>query len=57
MRECLPDRTITKDEIRGVIWLCDSNKSPGPNEFSFGFVKENWTTLKGDLIKMVKEFR
>lgn len=31
---------FTKEEIREVVWICDSSKSPGPDGFNFYFIKE-----------------
>lgn len=31
---------FTEDEIRRAIWDCESSRSPGPDEFSFGFIKK-----------------
>jgi len=28
---------ISEEEIKEAIWNCDSSKSPGPDEFNFGF--------------------
>lgn len=33
---------FTIDEVKKVIWACDSNKSPGSDGFSFRFIKEDW---------------
>jgi len=33
--------SITKDEIKGVVWQCESTKSPEPNGFNFGFIKQH----------------
>lgn len=47
---------FTEQEIKNAIWSCDSNGSPGPDGFTFGFSKENWNTLKGDIVTMMDDF-
>lgn len=37
---------FTEEEIKGVVWGCDSNKSPGPDGYSFAFIKANWKNMK-----------
>lgn len=52
--------TLTKpfsmEEVKQVIWDCDSYKSPGPDGVSFGFIKEFWNLLKDDLLRFMVEF-
>lgn len=50
------DARFTEDEIKEAIWGCDSNKSPGPDGFSFAFIKENWCNMKGEVMQMMEEF-
>lgn len=35
------EATFTKTEVKAVVWSCDSNKSLGPDDFSFAFFKDN----------------
>ncbi|KAL6563877.1 hypothetical protein OROHE_005117 [Orobanche hederae] len=44
------------EEVKEAIDSFDSNKSPGPDGFNFGFLKEFWDIYKGDLMKMMIEF-
>lgn len=37
---------FTLDEVKQAIWDCDSFKSPGPDDISFGFIKQFWNDLK-----------
>ena len=30
---------ITKEKIKHVVWCCGSDKSPGPDDFNFRFLK------------------
>ncbi|RHN60029.1 putative RNA-directed DNA polymerase [Medicago truncatula] len=44
------------EEVKNAVWDCDSFKSPGPDGISFGFVKEFWDVLKGDVMRFLVEF-
>lgn len=35
---------FSEDEIKRAIWDCDSSRSPGPDSFSFGFIKKCWSS-------------
>jgi hypothetical protein len=43
-------------EVRAAVWDCDSFKSPGPDGVNFGFFKDFWEDLKGDVLRFVSEF-
>jgi hypothetical protein len=49
-------RPFTVDEVKQAVWDCDSNKSPGPDGISFGFLKKFWTDIKVDFLRFVMEF-
>ena len=42
--------------MKQEVWGCDSYKSPGPDDISFGFIKEFWNLLKDDLLRFMVEF-
>nr|GEY54451.1 hypothetical protein [Tanacetum cinerariifolium] len=44
------------DEIKTAVWDCDRNKSPGPNGFSFAFIKKYWDLIKTDILEFVNSF-
>ncbi|GKV14959.1 hypothetical protein SLEP1_g25757 [Rubroshorea leprosula] len=48
---------FTEEEIRKVIWECDSSKAPGPDGFNFRFMKSMWEDIKSEVIGFVKEFQ
>nr|GEV66188.1 RNA-directed DNA polymerase, eukaryota, reverse transcriptase zinc-binding domain protein [Tanacetum cinerariifolium] len=48
------ERSVTYDEIKRSVWDCGTNKSPGPDGFSFDFIRRYWKTQDA---KMVKDFR
>ncbi|GJV69249.1 RNA-directed DNA polymerase, eukaryota [Tanacetum coccineum] len=44
---------ISEQEIRDAIWACGSDKSPGPDGFSFAFYKKYWDTLKPGVLALI----
>lgn len=50
------EAAFTIEEVKNAIWDCDSSSSPGPDGFTFGFFKENWEMVQGDIMKMMDEF-
>nr|GEX58496.1 RNA-directed DNA polymerase, eukaryota [Tanacetum cinerariifolium] len=47
---------ISFDEIRTVVWDCGSQKAPGPDGYSFMFIKKFWELLNHDIHKFVVNF-
>nr|GEY39917.1 RNA-directed DNA polymerase, eukaryota, reverse transcriptase zinc-binding domain protein [Tanacetum cinerariifolium] len=47
---------VTKEELKQAMWDCGSDKSPGPDGFSFGFYRQFWATIENDVFKAVKHF-
>jgi hypothetical protein len=43
-------------EVKVAVWDCDSFKSPGPDGVNFGFFKDFWEELKGDVMRFIYEF-
>ncbi|GKA40794.1 RNA-directed DNA polymerase, eukaryota [Tanacetum coccineum] len=50
------ERDVSNEEIKRAVWDCDSDKSLGPDGFTFEFFKKFWSIVGGDVIKAVKEF-
>ncbi|GJZ74415.1 RNA-directed DNA polymerase, eukaryota [Tanacetum coccineum] len=50
------DSSISPAEIKNAIWDCGSDKSPGPDGFTFAFYKEFWSTIKDDVVNFVQHF-
>ncbi|KAL8498956.1 hypothetical protein ACS0TY_022060 [Phlomoides rotata] len=48
--------SFTEEEVKTAVWACDIDKSPGPYGYSFGFIKECWEDLKGEILDMMSEF-
>jgi hypothetical protein len=49
-------RPFSHEEVHVAVWDYDSYKSPGPNGINFGFLKEFWPELKGDIMRFITEF-
>ncbi|GKE06167.1 RNA-directed DNA polymerase, eukaryota, reverse transcriptase zinc-binding domain protein [Tanacetum coccineum] len=42
--------------IKEAVWNCGGEKAPGPDGFTFKFIKFYWDTVGNDFIDMVKHF-
>jgi hypothetical protein len=49
-------KPFSEAEVKAAIWDCDSFKSPGPDGINFGFYKDFWAELKGDVMRFISEF-
>ncbi|GJX53401.1 hypothetical protein Tco_0281770 [Tanacetum coccineum] len=47
---------VTLKEIKEAVWDCGSSKAPGPDGYSFEFVKKYWGTIQKDLYDFVSLF-
>lgn len=47
---------FTEEEVKAAVWGCDSNKSPGPDGFTFDFIKTNWANMKAEVMQLMREF-
>nr|GFB97613.1 RNA-directed DNA polymerase, eukaryota, reverse transcriptase zinc-binding domain protein [Tanacetum cinerariifolium] len=50
------EREATKEEIKAAVWDCGTDKSPGPDGFSFGFYRHFWSIIEHDVYLAVKHF-
>ena len=50
------ERMETKEELKAAVWDCGTDKSPGPDEFSFGFFRHFWSILEKDVFEVVIHF-
>ncbi|GKA22031.1 RNA-directed DNA polymerase, eukaryota [Tanacetum coccineum] len=50
------ERDVSKDEIKRAVWDCGTDKSPGPDGFTFGFYRRFWYLIENDVYKVVLYF-
>ncbi|GJQ93591.1 RNA-directed DNA polymerase, eukaryota, reverse transcriptase zinc-binding domain protein [Tanacetum coccineum] len=50
------EREVSKQEIKTVVWGCGTDKSPGPDGFSFGFYRHFWPVIEHDVYMAVNHF-
>nr|GEY32107.1 RNA-directed DNA polymerase, eukaryota [Tanacetum cinerariifolium] len=50
------ERMVTKEEVKKAVWDCGSDKSPGPDGFSFSFFRHFWSTIEKDIFETVDCF-
>ncbi|GJX81479.1 RNA-directed DNA polymerase, eukaryota [Tanacetum coccineum] len=43
-------------EIKEAVWDCGSSKAPGPDGFSFAFVKKYWDIIQKDMFDFINSF-
>ncbi|WJX91755.1 hypothetical protein P8452_73482 [Trifolium repens] len=49
-------RPFSMEEIEAVVNDCDGNKSPGPDDFNFNFVKAFWSIMKVEMRILFDQF-
>ncbi|GKD16529.1 RNA-directed DNA polymerase, eukaryota, partial [Tanacetum coccineum] len=47
---------VSMEEIKMAVWGCGSEKAPGPDGYTFAFVKKYWDLLKADIFDFVSSF-
>lgn len=47
---------ISHEEVKAAIWDCGSEKAPGPDGFTFKFLKIFWDIIKCDVMNFVNYF-
>ncbi|GJX20070.1 hypothetical protein Tco_0222747 [Tanacetum coccineum] len=50
------ERGVSRDEIRRAVWNCGDNKSPGPDGFTFEFLKKYWDVVGSDFCEAIEHF-
>nr|GEU35357.1 RNA-directed DNA polymerase, eukaryota, reverse transcriptase zinc-binding domain protein [Tanacetum cinerariifolium] len=50
------ERMVTKEEVKRAMWDCGTDKSPGPDGFTFGFYRQFWLTIENDVFEAVSHF-
>jgi hypothetical protein len=49
-------KSITHEEVRGVIFNMGNDKVPSPDGYSALFFKKPWSIISGDVSKAIMEF-
>ncbi|GKD03186.1 RNA-directed DNA polymerase, eukaryota [Tanacetum coccineum] len=47
---------VSKEEVKRAVWDCGTDKSPGPDGFTFGFYRRFWKVIENDVFEAVKHF-
>ncbi|GJY16956.1 RNA-directed DNA polymerase, eukaryota, partial [Tanacetum coccineum] len=47
---------VSNVEIKRAVWDCGTDKSPGPDGFTFGFYRRFWKIIENDVYDAVKYF-
>ncbi|GJS95051.1 hypothetical protein Tco_0802019 [Tanacetum coccineum] len=47
---------VSIEELKRAVWECGTDKSPGPDGFTFGFYRKFWTTIEKDVFAAVTHF-
>ncbi|GKV36164.1 hypothetical protein SLEP1_g44325 [Rubroshorea leprosula] len=47
---------FTEEEVKAAVWNCESTKAPGPDGFTFGFIKIEWEVIKADIRDFLMDF-
>ncbi|KAJ0434139.1 putative RNA-directed DNA polymerase [Helianthus annuus] len=47
---------FSEEEIKAAVWGCGGDKSPGPDGFTFKFLKKFWHLLKNRFFEMMAQF-
>nr|GEW31453.1 RNA-directed DNA polymerase, eukaryota, reverse transcriptase zinc-binding domain protein [Tanacetum cinerariifolium] len=50
------ERHFSKEEIKGAIWDCGLDKSPGPDGFTFGFYRRYLSLLEYEVVEAMNHF-
>ena len=48
--------SFSEEDVKNMIWSCDRLKSPGSDDFNFGFIKFSWDIIKKDIILTMNDF-
>ncbi|GJX34045.1 putative RNA-directed DNA polymerase, eukaryota, reverse transcriptase zinc-binding domain protein, partial [Tanacetum coccineum] len=52
----LLEKEVTMEEIKFAVWNCGNDKAPGPDGFTFGFIKRYWEIFSHDIMEFVIKF-
>nr|GEV13876.1 nucleotide-binding alpha-beta plait domain-containing protein [Tanacetum cinerariifolium] len=49
-------RLVSREELKTAVWDCGTDKSSGPDGFTFGFYRQFWSTIENDVFDVVNHF-
>jgi hypothetical protein len=49
-------KPFSGDEVKSAVWDCDSYKIPGPGRINFGFLKDLWPEMQGEIMRFITDF-
>lgn len=44
------------EEVKTAVWDCENYKCPGPDDITFGFIKDFWDVVQDDVMRFLVEF-
>ncbi|GJT02284.1 hypothetical protein Tco_0823453 [Tanacetum coccineum] len=44
---------VSKKRVKRAVWDCGTDKSPGPDGFTFGFYRHFWSTIENDVFEAI----
>ena len=50
------ERSVSREELKAVVWECRVDKSPGPDGFTFYFCRQFWASIEKDVFDAVDYF-
>ncbi|GJX85760.1 RNA-directed DNA polymerase, eukaryota [Tanacetum coccineum] len=50
------EKVFSKEEIKGAVWDCGLDKSPGPDGYTFGFYRRFWSLIESEVVDAVNHF-
>ncbi|GJU27489.1 RNA-directed DNA polymerase, eukaryota, reverse transcriptase zinc-binding domain protein [Tanacetum coccineum] len=50
------EKVFSKEEIKGAVWDCGLDKSPGPDDYTFGFYRRFWSLIESEVVDVVNHF-
>nr|GEV95769.1 RNA-directed DNA polymerase, eukaryota, reverse transcriptase zinc-binding domain protein [Tanacetum cinerariifolium] len=56
MQQIDMESDVSNQEIKRAVWDCGVDKSPGPDGFTFGFIRRFWSLLEKDVVATDKYF-
>ncbi|KAJ9547476.1 LOW QUALITY PROTEIN: hypothetical protein OSB04_020019 [Centaurea solstitialis] len=50
------ESSFSVQEVKNAVWSCGNNKAPGPDGFTFEFIRKFWAVVGDDCVEAVKFF-